>query len=136
MPVTSTDLMKQYYVSPSSDTCQCYLLELLICQSRLSGMFQTKESLCKTSNLWGVYSYKKTAPVQTLFRIIGRLLKHEDQIKRTLSVWCSIAKIAATCSCKETTSKNCPQSAMSREQSWARFIFTNSASSSGDSAFF
>lgn len=53
----------------------------------------------------------------------------------TLSVWCSAASKAATCSCSDTTSRNCPQRAMSREQSWARFMFTSSANSSGDSAF-
>lgn len=53
----------------------------------------------------------------------------------TLNVWCSFASKAVTSSCKVMTSRNCPQSAIRSEQSWARFIFISSASSSGFSIF-
>lgn len=53
----------------------------------------------------------------------------------TLNVWCSCASKAVTSSCKVMTSRNCPQRAIRSEQSWARFIFISSASSSGFSIF-
>lgn len=53
----------------------------------------------------------------------------------TLNVWCSCASNAVTSSCKVMTSRNCPQRAIRSEQSWARFMFISSASSSGFSIF-
>lgn len=64
---------------------------------------------------------------------VAKFLKPETIL--TLSVWCSCASNAVTSSCKVMTSRNCPQSAIKSEQSWARFILISSASSSGFSIF-
>lgn len=58
--------------------------------------------------------------------------KKNSQLTR--SVWCSWANSAETRSFRDTTSRKFPHSAMSREHSCAKFMFTSSANSSGLSA--